>query len=68
MNQDTQRPRLSQSVSSKASKIIKRIVSHARDRYIGLSLIDGSGFQALYEKVGFTSADPTTDRLMYWQP
>ena len=51
-----------------ASEIIKRIIAHAKDRYIGLSLIDGSGFQALYEKVGFASADPTTDRLMYWQP
>ena len=50
-----------------ASEIVGRIVAHAQDRHIGISLIDGSGFQALYEKRGFVTADPDTDRLMYWR-
>ena len=42
------------------------LLNAAKDQVLGLVLVDGSGFSDFYERYGFTTADPTSDRLMYW--
>ena len=51
-----------------ASVILQKILAFAEGKYLGISLIDGSGVEGLYEKAGFVAVNPDTDRLMYWQP
>lgn len=49
-----------------ATKIMHNLLEAATARTLGLVLIDGSGYNDFYERFGFTTADPTSDRLMYW--
>lgn len=49
-----------------ATEMMRRLLEYAGHRVFGLVLIDGSGLNGFYERFGFTSADPTNDRLMYW--
>lgn len=49
-----------------ATEIMHHLLEAATARTMGLLLIDGSGYNDFYERFGFTTADPTSDRLMYW--
>lgn len=49
-----------------ATKIMHKLLEAANEQCLGLVLIDGSGYNDFYERFGFTTADPTSDRLMYW--
>ena len=49
-----------------ATRIMHTLLNAAKDQVLGLVLVDGSGFSDFYERFGFTTADPTSDRLMYW--
>lgn len=49
-----------------ATAVLESIVSRARGRFFGITLVDGSGFPDLYRRLGFFDANPTSDRLMYW--
>ncbi|MDB2447430.1 GNAT family N-acetyltransferase [bacterium] len=51
-----------------ATEILNKIRSHCENRYIGVSLIDGSGLAGFYEKFGFEAGNPGTERIMYWDP
>jgi len=48
------------------TKIMRNLLETANEQRLGLVLIDGSGYSDIYERFGFTAADPTSDRLMYW--
>ena len=49
-----------------ATKIMHHLLDAANEQCLGLVLINGSGYSDFYERFGFTTADPTSDRLMYW--
>lgn len=49
-----------------AKKVLKALLSYAAGRFLGIFLIDGSGITGFYEQFGFETADPATDKLMYW--
>src|SRR5690625_458988 len=49
-----------------ATEILKRLLCFADDRFLGVTLIDGSGLDGFYERFGFKKADPISDQLMYW--
>lgn len=48
-----------------AGHIIRLLLKQAESRFIGLSLIDGTGRPEFYERFGFVQADAKADRLMY---
>jgi GNAT superfamily N-acetyltransferase len=48
-----------------ATGIVRRLLQYAEGRYLGLSLIDGSGVEGFYERFGFEAADVATNRLMF---
>jgi len=49
-----------------ATEIMKRLLHFADGRFLGVTLIDGSGLGGFYERFGFEAADPSSDQLMYW--
>ena len=49
-----------------ATEITRRLLAHARAQALGVMLVDGTGLEGFYERLGFEAADPATDRLMYW--
>ena len=51
-----------------ATQFIRLLLDWSGDRFLGISLIDGTRNPAFHERLGFTAADPESDRLMYWQP
>lgn len=51
-----------------ATQIIRLLLDWSSDKFLGIYLIDGTRNPTFYERLGFETADPETDRLMYWQP
>lgn len=50
-----------------ATEIMKRLLKEASGKLVGLHLIDGTGGGGrFYERFGFSTANPETDLLMYW--
>ena len=49
-----------------ASGVLERLLDAAKGKFLGVYLIDGSGYKKFYERFGFETANPHTDRLMYW--
>lgn len=48
-----------------ATTIVKGLLGEIKTTHSSVIVIDGSGFNDFYERFGFKSANPNTDKLMY---
>jgi predicted GNAT family acetyltransferase len=48
-----------------AIEILRKLVAHCRSQSLPMQLVDGSGTDSLYEKVGFKKASSDKEKVMY---
>ena len=48
-----------------AKGVVSRLVAYAEAKQLSLMLISAGGIERLYQRFGFSEADPATDVLMY---
>jgi predicted GNAT family acetyltransferase len=48
-----------------ATEILKKLVAYCRSQSLPMQLVDGSGTDSLYEKMGFKKASSDKEKVMY---